>query len=88
MQAEYAAAEYATTGYVKSTLYAYAQFGYDTTLANKLGYGKFNDWVKEVLTHVQTHYLHGSLGTKIKFQVFSGKIMKILNFHHLMKIFF
>jgi len=68
MRSEYAAAEYATTGYVKSTLYAYVQFGYDTTLNNKLGYGKFNDWVKEVMTHVQTHYLHGSLGTKIKFQ--------------------
>jgi len=67
MQAEYAAYAYSSSS-VKSELFAYVQFGYDTTLANKLGYGKFNEWVKQVMTHVQTHYRHGSLGTKIQFK--------------------
>jgi predicted Zn-dependent protease len=61
-------AAYATTTSVKSKLFAYLQFGYDSTLSGKLGYGKFNAWVIEVMTHVQTHYRHASLGTNIEFQ--------------------
>ena len=54
-----------------SERYAYVKFGYDNTLKNQLAtVGKsFNTWVDSVMTHVQAHYRHSSLPTKIQFKV-------------------
>merc|ERR1711997_858093 len=53
-----------------SERYAYVKFGYDNTLKNQLAsVGKsFNTWVDSVMTHVQAHYRHSSLPTKIQFK--------------------
>ena len=34
----------------------------------------FNDWVDSVMCHVQTHFRHKSLPTKIEFKVYLTKI--------------
>ena len=53
-------------------IFAYIKFGYDRTLNNQLEYTdrtKFSTWIDSVMTHVQTHYRHRSLPTKIQFKV-------------------
>ena len=54
-----------------SEVYAYVKFGYDNTLKNQLAADgvSFNDWVNSVMTHVQAHYRHYTLPTKIQFKV-------------------
>ena len=54
-----------------SEVYAYVKFGYDNTLKNQLAADgvSFNDWVNSVMTHVQAHYRHSTLPTKIQFKV-------------------
>ena len=54
-----------------SEVYAYVKFGYDNTLKNQLATDgvSFNDWVNSVMTHVQAHYRHYTLPTKIQFKV-------------------
>jgi len=53
-----------------SEVYAYVKFGYDNTLKNQLATDgvSFNDWVNSVMTHVQAHYRHYTLPTKIQFK--------------------
>merc|ERR1711997_61496 len=53
-----------------SEVYAYVKFGYDNTLKNQLAADgvSFNDWVNSVMTHVQAHYRHHTLPTKIQFK--------------------
>merc|ERR1711936_118922 len=53
-----------------SERYAYIKFGYDNTLKNQLSSigTTFNTWVDSVMTHVQAHYRHSSLPTKIQFK--------------------
>ena len=53
-------------------LFAYVKFGYDLTLKGKLESENksFGPWVKEVMCHVQAHFRHSSLTTKIQFKVF------------------
>ena len=57
--------------------YAYAMFGYDKTLRNRLANvdrTSFNDWIDEIMTHVQSYFRHHSLPTKIEFKVTALKI--------------
>ena len=58
-----------------SEVYAYVKFGYDNTLKNQLAADgvSFNDWVNSVMTHVQAHYRHHTLPTKIQFKVIVEK---------------
>ena len=51
--------------------YAYVKFGYDRTLKNQLESENTNfaTWIDSVMTHVQTHYRHPSLPTKVQFKV-------------------
>ena len=51
--------------------YAYVKFGWDRTLKNQLESENTNfpTWVDSVMTHVQTHYRHPSLPTKVQFKV-------------------
>jgi len=53
-----------------SERYAYIKFGYDNTLKNQLSSigTTFNTWIDSVMTHVQAHYRHSSLPTKIQFK--------------------
>jgi len=50
--------------------YAYVKFGYDRTLKNQLESENTNfaTWIDSVMTHVQTHYRHPSLPTKVQFK--------------------
>jgi len=50
--------------------YAYVKFGYDKTMKRQLDSdGKsFSTWVDSVMAHVQAHYRHSSLPTKIQFK--------------------
>ena len=53
-------------------IFAYVKFGYDSTLKNQLenvDKTDFATWVDAVMTHVQTHYRHSSLPTKVQFKV-------------------
>ena len=52
-------------------LYAYAKLCYDRTLKRQLENDNtdFNTWADSVMTHVQSHYRHPSLPTKIQFKV-------------------
>ena len=54
-----------------SERYAYVKLGYDRTLKNKLASENTNfaTWIDSVMTHVQAHYRHPSLPTKIQFKV-------------------
>ena len=55
-------------------IYAYVKFGYDRTLKNQLqntDRTDFSKWIDAVMTHVQVHYRHSSLPTKIEFKVLS-----------------
>ena len=55
-------------------IYAYVKFGYDRTLKNQLqntDRTDFSKWIDAVMTHVQVHYRHSSLPTKIEFKVVS-----------------
>ena len=57
-----------------SAIYAYVKFGYDRTLKNQLqntDRTDFSKWIDAVMTHVQVHYRHSSLPTKIEFKVLS-----------------
>ena len=51
--------------------YAYLKFGWDRTLKKQLQSEgtTFPTWIDSVMTHVQTHYRHSSLPTKIQFKV-------------------
>jgi len=51
-------------------VYAYVKLQYDSTLKGKLAADgtDFNTWADAVMTHVQTHYRHPSLPTKIQFK--------------------
>ena len=51
--------------------YAYLKLCYDRTLKKQLEQDNtdFAPWVDSVMTHVQTHYRHPSLPTKIQFKV-------------------
>ena len=51
--------------------YAYLKMCYDRTLKKQLDQDDtdFASWVNSVMTHVQTHYRHPSLPTKIQFKV-------------------
>ena len=51
--------------------YAYLKMCYDRTLKKQLDLDNTNfaSWVDSVMTHVQTHYRHPSLPTKIQFKV-------------------
>ena len=51
--------------------YAYLKLCYDRTLKKQLEQDStnFTSWVNSVMTHVQTHYRHPSLPTKIQFKV-------------------
>ena len=55
-----------------SELKAYLKFCYDRTLKRQLDKDNtdFGTWIDSVMTHVQTHYRHPSLPTKIQFKVF------------------
>ena len=79
-----------TTTSLPDEMFAYVQFGYDKSLKAKLSseYNYFSSWIDDVMTHVQAHYRHGSLTTKIQFKVFSRKNIRILIFqHYLIKTF-
>ena len=73
-----------TTTSLPYEMFAYVQFGYDKSLKAKLSseYNYFSSWIDDVMTHVQAHYRHGSLTTKIQFKVFSRKNIRILFFQH------
>merc|ERR1712001_4408 len=51
-------------------VYAYVKLQYDSTLKGKLAADgtDFNTWADAVMTHVQSHYRHPSLPTKIQFK--------------------
>ena len=51
--------------------YAYVKFGYDKTMKSQLSTEntEFNTWIDSVMTHVQSHYRHPTLPTKIQFKV-------------------
>lgn len=59
-----------TTTSLPDEMFAYVQFGYDKSLKAKLSseYNYFSSWIDDVMTHVQAHYRHGSLTTKIQFK--------------------
>ena len=65
-----------------SERYAYIKFGYDNTLKNQLSSigTTFNTWIDSVMTHVQAHYRHSSLPTKIQFKVINNQ--KHSNFYY------
>ena len=67
-----------------SEVYAYVKFGYDNTLKNQLATDgvSFNDWVNSVMTHVQAHYRHYTLPTKIQFKVIVERDLVLLSFYH------
>ena len=62
-----------------SERYAYIKFGYDNTLKNQLSSigTTFNTWIDSVMTHVQAHYRHSSLPTKIQFKVTNNQSILI-----------
>merc|ERR1712018_384537 len=53
-----------------SERYAYVKFGYDRTLKNQLSADNtdFGTWVDSIMTHVQSHYNHPTMPTKIQFK--------------------
>jgi len=53
-----------------SKIYAYVKLGYDNSLAAQMTKQgtTFAAWADSVMTHVQTHYRHKSLPTKIEFK--------------------
>ena len=62
-------------------VYAYVKLQYDSTLKNKLAADgtDFNTWADAVMTHVQTHYRHTSLPTKIQFKVLYNNMNMIIS---------
>ena len=62
-------------------LYAYVKFGYDNTMAQKMDEmgTTFNGWIDSVMCHVQTHFRHKTLPTKIEFKV-NDKNLHLLKF--------
>ena len=55
-------------------IYVYVKFGYDRTLKNQLENSDGTDfatWTDAIMTHVQGHYRHPTLPTKIEFKVLS-----------------
>ena len=64
-----------------SERYAYVKFGYDRTMKTQLdGEGKtFASWVNSVMAHVQAHYRHSSLPTKIQFAVCDHTIFLLIS---------
>ena len=72
LEAEMAAKSGVTSRSWPRAIYAYLKFGYDRTLKNQLqntDRTDFSRWIDAVMTHVQVHYRHSSLPTKIEFKV-------------------
>ena len=63
-----------------SKIYAYVKLGYDNSLAAQMTKQgtTFAAWADSVMTHVQTHYRHKSLPTKIEFKVKMIRIVSLL----------
>ena len=60
--------------------FAYVKFGWDKTLKNQLEKENTNfpTWIDSVMTHVQTHYRHSSLPTKIQLEICDAKTGRIV----------
>ena len=72
LEAEMATKTGVTSRSWPAEIFAYVKFGYDRTLKTQLENTDgtdFSTWVDAVMTHVQTHYHHSSLPTKVQFKV-------------------
>ena len=54
---------------IPSKLKATIRFGYEESAKQKIGSSKMDEWLKDIMTHVNGHYRHPSLGTIIEFEV-------------------
>ena len=65
---------------IPSRLKATIRFGYEESAKQKIGSSKMDEWLKDIMTHLNAHYRHPSLGTIIEFEVCKEVKVLIINF--------
>ena len=65
---------------IPSRLKATIRFGYEESAKQKIGSSKMDEWLKDIMTHLNAHYRHPSLGTRIEFEVCKEVKFLISNF--------